>query len=77
MPSRAACIGGSARGTISAARKKGIPLSPVDAEEILRRTAMSLFGMEVPMSVIWIIVAIIVAVIVVFIAKGFHDEMKK
>jgi len=38
---------------------------------------MSLFGMEVPMSVIWIIVAIIVAVIVVFIAKGFHDEMKK
>lgn len=38
---------------------------------------MLLFGMEVPMSVIWIIVAVIVAIIVVFIAKGFHDEMKK
>ena len=38
---------------------------------------MLLFGMEVPMSVIWIIVAVIVAIIVIFIAKGFHDEMKK
>lgn len=38
---------------------------------------MELFGMHVPVEVIWAIVAIIVVVIVVFIAKGFMDEMKK
>lgn len=38
---------------------------------------MSVFGFEVPMEAIWIIVAIIVLIIVVFIAKGFIDEMKK
>lgn len=38
---------------------------------------MSLFGFEVPMAVIWAIVAIIVVVVVAFIAKGFIDEMKK
>ena len=31
---------------------------------------MSLFGFEVPMEAIWVVVAIIVLVIVVFIAKG-------
>lgn len=38
---------------------------------------MSIFGFDVPMEAIWIIVAIVVLVIVVFIAKGFIDEMKK
>ena len=38
---------------------------------------MELFGIEVPMTAIWVVVAIIVLVIVVFIAKGFMDEMKK
>ncbi len=38
---------------------------------------MSIFGFQVPMEAIWIIVAIIVLVIIVFIAKGFIDEMKK
>ena len=38
---------------------------------------MSLFGFEVPMEAIGVVVAIIVLVIVVFIAKGFMDEMKK
>lgn len=38
---------------------------------------MSLFGFEVPMEAILVVVAIIVLVIVVFIAKGFMDEMKK
>lgn len=38
---------------------------------------MSLFGFEVPMEAICVVVAIIVLVIVVFIAKGFMDEMKK
>ncbi len=38
---------------------------------------MSVFGVEVPMEAIWVVVAFIVLVIVVFIAKGFMDEMKK
>ena len=38
---------------------------------------MSIFGFDVPMEAIWIIVAIIVLIIVVFIAKGFIDEMRK
>ena len=38
---------------------------------------MSIFGFDVPMEAIWIIVAVIVLVIVGFIAKGFIDEMKK
>lgn len=38
---------------------------------------MDLFGFNVPMQAIWIIVAIVVLVIVAFIAKGFLDEMKK
>ncbi len=38
---------------------------------------MTLFGINVPMEAIWVIVAIIVLAIVVFIAKGFIDEMKK
>ena len=38
---------------------------------------MELFGIQVPMEAIWIVVAIIILVIVVFIAKGFMDEMKK
>ena len=38
---------------------------------------MTLFGINVPMEAIWVIVAIIVLVIVGFIAKGFIDEMKK
>lgn len=38
---------------------------------------VELFGMQIPMWTIWVIVAIIVLIIVVFIAKGFIDEMKK
>ena len=38
---------------------------------------MDLFGINVPVWVIWVIVAIIVLLIVIFIAKGFFDEMKK
>lgn len=38
---------------------------------------MSIFGFDVPMEAIWIIVAVIVLVIIAFIAKGFIDEMKK
>ena len=38
---------------------------------------MTLFGIEVPMWSIWVIVAIVVLIIVACIAKGFIDEMKK
>ncbi len=38
---------------------------------------MTIFGFDVPMEAIWIIVAIVVLIIVAFIAKGFIDEMKK
>lgn len=38
---------------------------------------VSLFGLEVPMEAIWVVVAIIVLIVVIFIAKGFVDEMKK
>ena len=38
---------------------------------------ISLFGMEVPMAAIGVIVAIIVLIIIIFIANGFFDEMKK
>ncbi len=38
---------------------------------------MTLFGFNISMEVIWVIVAIVVLVVVVFIAKGFIDEMKK
>lgn len=38
---------------------------------------VDLFGFQVPMTAIWVIVAIVVLVIVAFIAKGFIDEMKK
>ncbi len=38
---------------------------------------MTLFGFNISMEVIWVIVAIVVLGVVVFIAKGFIDEMKK
>lgn len=39
--------------------------------------SIDLFGIQVPVVAIWVLVAIIVLIIVVFIAKGFMDEMKK
>ncbi len=38
---------------------------------------MTLFGIDVPVWSIWVIVAIVVLIIVACIAKGFIDEMKK
>ena len=38
---------------------------------------MELFGIQIPMAAIWVVVAIVVIVVVAFIAKGFMDEMKK
>lgn len=38
---------------------------------------INLFGLAIPLWVIWVIVAIIVLVIVVGIAKGFIEEMRK
>lgn len=38
---------------------------------------MTLFGLEVPAALIWVIVAVIVIVIIAFIVKGFLDEMKR
>ena len=38
---------------------------------------MTIFGIEIPMAVVWIVVIVVVVAIVGFIAKGFFDEMKK
>ncbi len=38
---------------------------------------MELFGIQIPMAAIWVVVAIVVILIIAFIAKGFMDEMKK
>lgn len=38
---------------------------------------MTLFGFDVPMEAVWVVVALVVIVIIAFIAKGFIDEMKK
>ena len=38
---------------------------------------MEIFGFQVPMAVIWIVVIVVIVAIVAFIAKGFFDEMKK
>ena len=40
-------------------------------------TLMTLFGLEIPSIVVWLIVLVIVAIIVFFIWKGYRDEMKK
>lgn len=38
---------------------------------------MTLFGIQIPMTVIWVAVILVVVIIVALIAKGFIDEMKK
>ncbi|CAM2734491.1 hypothetical protein HMPREF1155_0145 [Slackia sp. CM382] len=37
---------------------------------------MTLFGLTVPMTLIWVIAAIVVVLVIAFIVKGFIDEMK-
>ena len=37
---------------------------------------MTLFGLTVPMTLIWVIAAIVVVLVIGFIVKGFIDEMK-
>ncbi len=47
------------------------------AVETVPEGMVNLFGMNVPMVAIWVIVAIVVILVVAFIAKGFIDELKK
>ena len=37
---------------------------------------MTLFGLTVPMTLIWVIAVIVVVLVIAFIVKGFIDEMK-
>ena len=37
---------------------------------------MTLFGLTVPMTLIWVIAAIVGVLVIAFIVKGFIDEMK-
>lgn len=37
---------------------------------------MTLFGLTVPMTLIWVIAAIVVVLVIAFIVEGFIDEMK-
>lgn len=37
---------------------------------------MTLFGLTVPMTLIWVIATIVVVLVIAFIVKGFIDEMK-
>ena len=37
---------------------------------------MTLFGLTVPMTLIWVIAAIVVVLVIAFIVKGFIDKMK-
>ncbi len=38
---------------------------------------IELFGFEIPVFVLWIIVAVIILIVVIFIVRGFIDEMRK
>ncbi len=38
---------------------------------------MEIFGLTIPMPVVWIVIALVIIAIIAFIAKGFFDEMKK
>jgi len=40
-------------------------------------STISIFGLEVPAIVFWVVVALVVLAAIAFIAKGFLDEMNK
>ena len=40
-------------------------------------STIPIFGLEIPVVAVWIVVAIVVIAAIAFIGKGFFDEMKK
>jgi len=38
---------------------------------------ISVFGLEIPAIVFWVVVALVVLAAIAFIVKGFRDEMQK
>lgn len=40
-------------------------------------STIPIFGLEIPVVAVWIVVAIVVIAVIAFIGKGFFDEMKK